>query len=100
MDLHEFSDSYLNLLLGKISKENKSMFLLSDFNVNLPKYDHHASTYEFLDSPSSHIFLPHTIQPTGKTSYYKTQIDNITSNAFGKDRVSGKFTATISNLLS
>ena len=42
MDLDEFNDNYLNTLLDKISKENKSVFLLGDFNVNLLKYDKHA----------------------------------------------------------
>ena len=49
MDLDEFNDNYLNTLLDKISKENKSVFLLGDFNVDLLKYDKHAPTNEFLD---------------------------------------------------
>ena len=57
MDLDEFNDNYLNTLLKKISKENKSVFLLGDFNVGLLKYDKHAQTNEFLDSLSSHMFL-------------------------------------------
>ena len=39
IDLDEFNDNYLNILLDKISKENKSVFLLGDFNVDLLKYD-------------------------------------------------------------
>ena len=35
MDLDKFNDSYLNTLLDKISKENKSVFFLGDFNVDL-----------------------------------------------------------------
>ena len=42
MDLDEFNDNYLNTLLDKISKENKYVFLLGDFNVDLLKYDKHA----------------------------------------------------------
>ena len=57
MDLDKFNDNYLNTLLDKISKENKSVFLLGDFNVDLLKYDKHAPTNEFLDSLSSHMFL-------------------------------------------
>ena len=49
MDLDELNDNYLNTLLDKISKENKSVFLLGDFNVDLLKYDKHAPTNEFLD---------------------------------------------------
>ena len=47
MDLDEFSDNYLNTLLDKISKEDKSAFFLGDFNVYLLKYDKHAPTNEF-----------------------------------------------------
>ena len=57
MDLDEFNDNYLNTLLDKISKENKSVFLLGDFNVDLLKYDKHAPTNEFLDSLSWTHFL-------------------------------------------
>ena len=80
MDLDEFNDNYLNTLLDKISKENKSVFLLGDFNVDLLKYDKHAPTNEFLDSLSSHMFLPHIVQPTRISTTSKTLIDNIFSN--------------------
>ena len=33
MNINEFSDDYLNELLDKISKENKTIFLLGDFNI-------------------------------------------------------------------
>ena len=52
MNLNEFNDSCLNILLQKISKEKKNVFLL-DFNVDLLKYDKHAGTNEFIDSLSS-----------------------------------------------
>ena len=68
MNLDEFNDIYLNPLLDKISKESQSIFLLDDFNVDLLKNDHHAPTNEFLDSLSSHMFLPHIIQPTRVTT--------------------------------
>ena len=80
MDLDEFNDNYLNTLLDKISKGNKSVFLLGDFNVDLLKYDKHAPTNEFLESLSSHIFLPHNVQPTRINTTSKTLIDNIFSN--------------------
>ena len=35
VDLANFNISYLNKLLKNISKEQKSIFLLGDFNVNL-----------------------------------------------------------------
>ena len=53
MDLNEFSDYDINNLLDKLSKENKTVFILGDFNINLLNYDQHSLTNEFLDSLSS-----------------------------------------------
>ena len=57
MDLTDFSCNYLNKLLEDISKEQKSIFLLRDFNVNLLNYSEHNQTNEFLDSLASTLFL-------------------------------------------
>ena len=46
MNLNEFNDYYLNELLHKLSSENKCIFLLGDFNVDLMKYGNHHSTNE------------------------------------------------------
>ena len=35
MDVADFNKNYLNALLDKLSKENKKVFLLSPFNINL-----------------------------------------------------------------
>ena len=50
MNLNEFNDNYLNILLQKMSKEKKNVFLLGDFDVDLLKYDKHVGTNEFIDS--------------------------------------------------
>ena len=50
MNLNEFNDNYLNILLQKMSKEKKNVFLLGDFDVDLLKYDKHVGTSEFIDS--------------------------------------------------
>ena len=42
MNLNKFNNNYQNLLLQKISKEKKNVFLLGDFNVDLLKYETHA----------------------------------------------------------
>ena len=47
MDLAEFNCNYLKNLLEKTSKEQKSIFLLGDFNVNLLNYNEHNETNEF-----------------------------------------------------
>ena len=58
MDVTDFNRNYLNKLLEKISKEQKSVFLLGDFNVNLLNYNEHNQTNEFLDSLASISFMP------------------------------------------
>ena len=44
MDLTDFNCNYLNKLFENISKEQKSVFLLGDFNVNLLNYNEHNQT--------------------------------------------------------
>ena len=69
MDLTDFNCNYLNKLLENISKEQKSIFLLADFNVNLLNYYEHNETNVFLDSLASNSFMPLILQPTRITSH-------------------------------
>ena len=41
MDLDDFNKNFLNKHLEKVSKEQKSVYLLGDFNVNLLNYNDH-----------------------------------------------------------
>ena len=97
MDLTDFNCNYLNKLLKNISKEQKSIFLLGDFNVNLLNHNEHNQANEILDSLAS--FIPLILQPTRITSCSNTLIDNIFSNVIDPDIVSGNLTATISDHL-
>ena len=99
MDLNEFNDKYVNKLLDNITKENKTTFLLGDFNIDLLKYDSHTSTNEFLDSLSSNMVLPYILHPTRVTGHSKTLIDNIFSNHISKETICGNLTSTISDHL-
>ena len=58
MDLADFNCNYLNKVLENASKEQKSVFLLGDFDVNLLDYNEHNEINEFLDSLTSNSFLP------------------------------------------
>ena len=62
MDVLDFN-SLTNQLLDKISKEQKQIFLLGDFNINLLSYDEHQPTNEFLDSLASNSIIPYILQP-------------------------------------
>ena len=68
MDLADFNCNYLNELLESTSKEQKSIFLLGNFNVNLLIYNEHNETNEFLDSLAFNFFIPLILQPTRITT--------------------------------
>ena len=99
MDLSDFSSNYLNKLLENISKEQRSVFLLGDFNVNLLNYNEHNPTNEFLDSLASDSFIPSILQTTRISSHSNTPTDNIFLNIIYPDIVSINLTATISDHL-
>ena len=61
MDLGDFNCNYLNKILENISKEQKSIFLLGEFNVNLLNYNEHNQANEFLDSLTSNSFISLTL---------------------------------------
>ena len=79
IDLFEFVNYYLNPLLDKLPKKQKTFFLHGNLNVDLLKYEQDKATREFCGSLSSNIFLTHIVQPTRITSHSKTLIDNIFS---------------------
>ena len=85
MDLNEFNYYYLNPLLEKLAKEQKTVFLLGDFNVDTLKYEQHKATNEFLDSLSSNMI----------TSHSKSILDNIFSNYISKEIISVNLTSII-----
>ena len=100
MDLTDFNWNYLNKLLEIISKEQKSIFLLGGFNINLLNYNEHNQTNEFLDSLASNSFIPLILQPTRITSHCNTLIDNIFSNVVDPEIISANLNAAIPDHLS
>ena len=64
MDVSDFNKSYPYTLLDKLPKENKQVFLLGDFNINLLNYNDHPPINEVLDSITSNSFIPYILQPT------------------------------------
>ena len=99
MDFTDINSSHSNELLQNNSKEQKSTFLLGDFNGNLLNYNEHNPTNEFSVSLASNSFLPLTLQPTRITSHSNTLIDNIFSNIINPDIIPGNLTATILDYL-
>ena len=50
MNVTDFKNNFLNNAMKKISQEQKTVFLLGDFNIDLIYYNEHNTTNEFLDS--------------------------------------------------
>ena len=99
MIANDFNTKNLNNLLDKVSKEQKSVFLLGDFIVNPLNYNDHNPTNKFLYSLTSNYFVPYILQPTRLTSHSKTLIDNIFCNIISPEAISGNLILTISDHL-
>ncbi|XP_065683390.1 uncharacterized protein LOC136096149 [Hydra vulgaris] len=99
MSLDNFLSFYLNPLLKNLTKENKTIFILGDFNIDLLKCDTDLYAKDFLDSLTSNYILPHIIHPTRICKTSKTLIDNIFSNIKSNKYKTGNLTTTISDHL-
>ena len=88
-------NNHLNQIL-EVSKEQKQIFLLGDFSINLLNYNVHQPTNDFLDSVVSNSVIPYILQPARLTSHSKTLIDNIFSNMLYSEIIPRNLTATIS----
>ena len=75
-DVTAFVES-LQELLSKVKKENKLVYLMGDFNINLLESESHVPTSEFLENLYSHSLFPMITKPTRVTSSSATLIDNI-----------------------
>ena len=87
MDLTDFNSNYLNKLSENISEEQKSIFLLGDFDVNLLNYNAHDPTNEFLNSLPSNSFTLLILQQTRIASHSNTLRDNVFSNIIDPDNI-------------
>ena len=86
-------------MLEKVSQEQKQIFLVEDFNINLLNYNMHQPANGFLDSLASDSIIPYILQPKRLTSHSKTLIGNIFPNIVSSEIISGNLTTTISHYL-
>ena len=101
MEISEFNEYFINPLMNKLSKEDKTFFLLGDFNIDLLKIDIENNITNFFDILTSNLVVPHIILPTRITPTSKTLIDNIYSNSLNfLQGTSGNFTFSISDHLA
>jgi len=74
-DIYEFNSNFLEVL-NNAQKENKIIYIMEDFNVNLLNVDSHNPSAEFLEMFYSNGFLPIITKPT-RIQNSATLIDNI-----------------------
>ena len=93
-----FTDDFMRPFVTKLYKDNKKHITIAgDFNVNLLNLSHSHSS-EFFDLLTSNHLLPTITLPTKlNTSGNNTLIDNIFTNIFNPDLISGNISLNISD---
>ena len=85
-------DTFLNDLdvsLHNISQENKYVYLMGDFNIDLLSSINQHTSSHFLNILSSFSFYPHINKHTRITPTSSTLIDNIFSNVIDQHSLNG-----------
>ena len=99
MNVDDFLSNYFAPFLQEISKENKRLFLLGDFNINLLNHETDNSVKHFVDIFESSLLLPSILLPTRVTTNTSTLIDNIFFTPTKYKISSGNFLTGISDHL-
>ena len=96
LDINEFNTLFENTL-EKLSFENKELYLLGDYNIDLLQTDVDVNIDDYYyNIISSNFLMPHITLPTRITSTSRTLIDNIFSNNQNfVHAVSGNLTVSI-----
>ena len=90
---------HLESTLSQLTSENKSIFIMGDFNINLLNCESHPEYNDFLLMLNSFFLLPHILQPTRITERSATLIDNIFANTYAMNAISGNLVSKISDHL-
>ena len=72
-------------ILSILKKENKLIYIMGDFNINLLNIDKHLLSSEFIEMMFSFAYIPRIIKPTRIKKQSATSIDNVFSHFFDKD---------------
>ena len=88
-NLVDFNEEYESLLTKLVHKNNKSIILAGDFNINLLHHCRHSETENFLNTMYAHKMLPMIKRPTRYGDCSATLIDNIFTNILGEHHISG-----------
>ena len=98
MDTDKFIDEKLNHITNILAKEkNKNIYIAGDFNFDLLKYSNHSKTTNFFDKMTSNLLVPLIIIPTKINTKNDTLIDNIFTNQFNSQTITGNLTVKFSD---
>ena len=98
-DISKFSDHFQETF-SKLENENKLIFVIGDFNINLLNHENHTPTNEFINMMFSNNLKPSVIHPTPISDTCSTLIDNISVNSAPDSKIhSGNVLSLISDHL-
>ena len=96
----DFNNDFIRTLIQKLNNENdKKVYLSGDFNFDLLKVSVDPTSSDFFDTLTSNFLLPMISLPTKINSVNDSLIDNIFTNQFLPDTISGNITIGISDHL-
>ena len=78
-DISIFND-HIQDVISKLETENKLIYIMGDFNIDLLKYENHTLTSDFINMITTYQLQPLILHPTRVTDHSSTLIDNIFSN--------------------
>ena len=84
-------------MLEKVSVENKEVYLMGDFNINLLNYQSNRETANFLNNMHSNSLVPYITPSTHSTSRSKTLTGDIFFNEINEAAISGNLITDISD---
>ncbi len=93
--LENLTSHFLDIF-SRISN-NKLVFILGDFSINLLNYDSHTPSNDFVNTFYSHNLLPCIHHPSRISESSESIIDNIFTNAFHSNITCGNILAKITD---
>ena len=100
MDVYNSYLDYLELILSKLTKENKEIYNCGDFNSDLLKIDIRSNYKRFYDLMSSNGLFPFILLPTRIDGDSATIVDNIFTNNLSNSIFSGNIITDFSDHFS
>ena len=90
-------NTFLQYVIETLQKENKTLILVGDLNINLLSVNDNPEIASYLDLMLSNNLLPAITLPTRVTSSSATLIDHIFTNAHTQKIISGTITTEITD---